>query len=60
MQEEHWALRHEAMTAVLAYMRSTASGDFRAVVPRAIHDPGAPHPRPYTLGQTELLVLQSM
>lgn len=41
VQEEHWALQHEAMVAVLAYMRSTASGDFRAVVPRAVHDPGA-------------------
>lgn len=47
MQEEHWALQHEAMVAVLAYMRSTASGDFRTVVPRAVHDPGArPGPVP--------------
>lgn len=41
-QEEHWALRHEAMAAAYAYMKSTASGDVLAVVPRAVHDPGAP------------------
>lgn len=44
-QEEHWALRHEAMAAALAYMRAAASGDLCAVVPRAIHNPGrARHP----------------
>ena len=41
-QEEHWALRHEAMVAMYTYMKSTASGDVLAVVPRAVHDPGAP------------------
>lgn len=39
-QEQHWAWQHEAMEAVLAYMRLSTNGDFIQLVPRQLHNPG--------------------
>lgn len=40
VQEQHWAWQHEAMEAVLAYMRLSTNGDFIQLVPTALHNPG--------------------
>ena len=40
MQEQHWAFQHEAMEALLAYMRMSESGDFKQLLPRSLYNPG--------------------
>lgn len=40
LQEQHWALQHEAMLALLAFARSPCT-DLNAVLPRQLCDEGA-------------------
>ena len=40
LHSEHWALQHEAMEALLAYMRLSEAGDFKRLLPRSLHNPG--------------------
>lgn len=40
VQEEHWALQHEAMLALLAFARSPST-DIKAVLPRRFFDDAA-------------------
>ena len=44
MQEQHWALNHEAFQSLLVYARSPDSGDFKELLPRSIYCPGSSMP----------------
>lgn len=44
VQEQHWALQHEAMEGLLLYIRSPKAGDFRQILPRSLYNPGQLYP----------------
>lgn len=46
VQEQHWALQHEAMQSLLTYSRSPKSGDFRQILPRSLYDSGQLYRKP--------------